>query len=320
VSPINALILNALVPVFFGLGLGYYAGRRGRVDNRNVAALNNTLMHFVLPCSLFLAMGRTSLTVLRSQVMLLGILAAGMAITYLVVILCERKFFARSSGESSIQALTVSFANNVAVGLPLLTSLYGATGVLSVTAAIVVGVLVVSPVTLVILECNASGNARNSQPLWKQIAHAVSLSLRRPVILAPLCGLIFPLVGHPLPPIAVLSLDLVGKATIGLALFLTGLILSVQTLRLSASVVFGVLLKNVGQPAILFLLILLFHQHGEVARAAFLLAAVPAGFFGTVFGARYGVSSREVSSTLVLSTLLSAVTIPVAVALSVYLP
>jgi malonate transporter len=320
VSPINTLLLNALVPVFFGLLLGYYAGRRGRVDNRNVAALNNTLMHFVLPSSLFLAMSRTPATVLRSQAVLLGVLAAGMVITYLIMFFCERKLFGMPPRESSIQALTVSFANNVAVGLPLLASLYGATGTLSVTAAIIVGVLVVSPITLVILECNVVGDVPNTQPLSQQIVRAISLTLRRPVILAPLCGLIFPLLGHTLPPIAVLSLDLVGKATIGLALFLTGLILSAQALRFSGSVLCGVLLKNVGQPAILFGLILLFHLHGEVARGAFLLAAVPAGFFGTVFGARYGVSSRDVSSTLVLSTLLSAVTIPIAVALSVYLP
>jgi malonate transporter len=320
VSTINTSLLNALVPVFFGLGLGYYAGKRGRVDNRNVAALNNTLMHFVLPCSLFLAMGRTSASVLRSQAMLLAIVASGMAITYVLVFACELQLFRKTAGESSTQALTVSFANNVAVGLPVLASIYGTMGTLSATAAIMAGALVVSPVTLVVLECHAAGGTPRPRTLGSQIGHAILQSLRRPVVLAPLCGLLFPLTGHALPTVAASSLELIGKATIGLALFLTGLILSAQSLRFSKSVMIGVFLKNAGQPAIFFLLILAFHQHGQTARAAFLLAAVPAGFFGTVFGARYGISSTEVSSTLVLSTVLSVVTLPIALLLSAYLP
>jgi len=319
VSAISRIFTEALIPVFFGLGLGYYAGWRGRVDNRNVSALNVTLMHFVLPCSLFLAVGRTPPEVLRSQFSLLAVLALAMVAIYALVYFMGRRFFHQSSNEASVQALTVSFSNNVAVGLPLLSSLFAATGLLAVAAAIMVGVLVISPLTLVLLECNAAGE-KNSQSLVKRLGPAVLTSLRRPVILAPVCALLLPLTGHTLPITAVHVLDLVGKATVGLALFLTGLILSAQPMRITTAVAVGVFLKNVAQPAVVFLLILIFHQHGYIAREEFLLAAVPAGFFGTVFGARYGVGSQESSSTLVLSTLASIITLPVAIALSGYLP
>lgn len=140
------------------------------------------------------------------------------------------------------------------------------------------------------------------------------------MILAPICGLVLPLTGHTLPLGAAHALDLVAKATVGLALFLTGLILSAQPIQLTKGVMCGIFLKNFAQPAIVVLLILLFHQHGDIAREEFLLAAVPAGFFGTVFGARYGVGSQNASSTLVLSTATSLLTLPAAIALSVYLP
>jgi len=319
VSAINTIFAEALVPVFFGLGLGYYAGRHGRVDNRNVSAMNTTLMHFVLPCSLILGVGRTPPALLRSQFPLLAMLTISMAVLYALVFLLEHKVFRKSASESSVQALTVSFSNNVAVGLPLLSSLYGAPGILAVAAAIMAGVLVVSPVTLVLLECNATTTDKSSSSVLKRLGPAVATSLRRPVILAPLCALIFPLTGYTLPVPAVHALDLIGKATVGLALFLTGLILSAQRLSLSGGVVCGVLLKNIGQPALTALLILFFHLRGDIAREAFLLSAVPAGFFGSVFGARYGVSSRDASSTLVLSTAFSIVTLPVAIAVSVYL-
>jgi len=312
--------MEALVPVFFGLALGYYAGRSGRVDNRNVTSLNTTLMHFVLPCSLFLGVGRTPAIVLRSQFALLAIIVIAMVVIYALVFVIERKTLRKSSSEASVQALTVAFSNNVAVGLPVLSCLYGSAGLLAVAAGIMAGVLVISPVTLVLLECHATGTETGAAPMLQRLKPAILASLRRPVILAPVCALLFPLTGHTLPVAAVHAFNLVSEATIGLALFLTGLILSAQPLRLSTGVVLGVLLKNVAQPAIMVLLILLFRQHGEIAREAFLLAAVPAGFFGTVFGSRYGVASRDTSSTLVLSTAVSLVTLPVAIVLSGYLP
>jgi len=319
VSETSAIFFEALVPVFFGLGLGYYAGVRKRVDNHNVHALNTTLMHFVLPCSLILGIGRTPPAVLRSQFSLLAVIALAMLAIYGISFWLERKIFHKTSAEAAVQALTVGFSNNVAIGLPLLSSLYGASGLLAVAAAIMDGVLVLSPITLVLLECHAAGAQSSSRPQWKRVGPAILTSLRRPVILAPLCALLLPLTGHALPRFAANSFELVGKATVGLALFLTGLILSAQPLRISPGVACGVVLKNILQPAIIVLLMLLMHMHGDIAREAFLLAAVPAGFFGTVFGARYGVRSHDTSSTLVLSTILSLVTLPAAIAVSGYL-
>jgi malonate transporter len=46
-----------------------------------------------------------------------------------------------------------------------------------------------------------------------------------------------------------------------------------------------------------------------MARATILLAAVPSGFFGVLFGLRYGVESHEAGSTLIASSVLSAATL-----------
>ena len=46
----------------------------------------------------------------------------------------------------------------------------------------------------------------------------------------------------------------------------------------------------------------------DVKRATILLAAVPSGFFGVLFGLRYGVKSQQAGSTLIASSVFSAVT------------
>ncbi|HBF32523.1 AEC family transporter [Rhizobium sp.] len=52
-------IASALVPVFFTMLLGYFAGNRKMVDNTDITSLINTLMMFALPAALFTTIART---------------------------------------------------------------------------------------------------------------------------------------------------------------------------------------------------------------------------------------------------------------------
>lgn len=310
------ILTETLLPVFFVLALGFYAGKRGRVDNRNTASINVLLMHFALPCSLFLGITRTSLPLLRSQAPLLAVMALVMGLTYALQFYLNTRLFRIPIQESAVGSLTTAFANNVAVGIPLLVSLYGPSGLTAVAVGILVGALLLSPLTLVILE---SQHAPAAGQLQKHFVTACLASIRRPVVLAPAAALVFLFAGLKVPVFLGNSLDLIGKSTVGLALFLTGLLLSSQPFRLSTAVIAGVLNKNFLQPAIAVALFIAFRLPPDLGRKAVILAVLPAGFFGTVFGARYGLESIEMNSILVLSTAVSIVTIPAAYLLSLYL-
>jgi malonate transporter and related proteins len=52
------MIAEALVPVFFVMFLGYFAGARRIIDNQHVASLNVLLLTFVLPAALFVGVAR----------------------------------------------------------------------------------------------------------------------------------------------------------------------------------------------------------------------------------------------------------------------
>ena len=49
---------------------------------------------------------------------------------------------------------------------------------------------------------------------------------------------------------------------------------------------------------------------------AILLAAIPSGIFGVLFGLNYDVNSKDADSTLTISSLGSLVTLPVLIALT----
>jgi len=307
-------ISNALVPVFFVMVLGYFAGRKKIVDNLNVQSLNSVVMKFALPISLFVAMAQTPAKRLSASMSLGLVLTLGMFVTYAVTSLLNRRVFGKSPSETAVQALNVGFPNNAAIGLPLLGAVVGPEGSMSVSVALAAGSVFLVPLTLTVLEGQAE-NAGNISHL-RRIARSFLRAIARPLVIGPLAGVILALTGNPLPKLVADSFNLLGQATAGIALFVTGLILSSQPLNLNANVALGVLLKNIVNPLVVLgfgvAIGLKPHEMGE----AILLAAIPCGFFGVLTGLSYGVKSQDANSTLTLTTIASSVTLAVVIILT----
>jgi predicted permease len=134
--------------------------------------------------------------------------------------------------------------------------------------------------------------------------------------MAPIIGMVLTLCDVEVPRLLDTSLMLIGVGTGGVALFLTGLIVSSQPFKLNANVASGALLKNVVHPLLAAGLVTVLAAPPLIGREAIILCAVPSGFFGILFGLRYGVVSQDAGSTLIASTILSAATIPAAILLT----
>ena len=105
------------------------------------------------------------------------------------------------------------------------------------------------------------------------------------------------------------SVAILGNATEGTALFVTGLIVSAQPFKLNWGVGWAVLGKSVIQPALCLAVALLLRMPLEQTRFAVLLSAIPSGFFGILFGKGFDATPEVASSSLVASTVLSIVTL-----------
>jgi malonate transporter len=305
------ILLNALVPIFAVMALGYFAGWIRDVDNDHVAELNALVMDFALPASLFVATATTSRTVLLSQWPLLLVFIVSMLALYALSYSMQRRLFGLGSSEASVQALTIGLPNYAAAGLPLITAVFGAASTIDVALSIAAGSIVLSPPTLAILEANKAQEMNLGAVL-----RATIRSLGKPIVLAPLAGVVFSLFGIPLAEAVSRSFQLIGEAAGGVALFLTGLILSAQRIELGPNVLSGALLKNMLHPLLAVGLVLALPMDRDTARAAVLLCALPSGFFGVLFGLRYGLNSRVAGSTLIVSSLASIATLPVALILT----
>lgn len=305
-------ILLALAPVFFVMALGYGAGRFGVVDNRHVDGLNALVMDFALPASIFVATASAPRDETLAQAPLFAILAGIMLAVYL-----GWYAFARIRGgaaDASLQALTIAFPNLAGVGLPITAAVLGPSGTVPVAIGLAAGSLIVSPLTLVLVEMSTAkqGAAGSSSAL---ILRALGRALLKPIVLAPALGIALSLSEIELGRVADACLQLIGDASAGVALFLTGLILSAQAFRPDWKVIGATAVGDIVRPLLTAAVVFTLPVPIETAKVAVLLAAVPSGFFGILFAVSYRLDSATAGSMVIASTVFSAVTLAVAIAL-----
>ena len=304
------VLADALVPIFAGLLLGYFAGLWRRMDNQNVRTLITFVMSFAIPCSLFLAIASTPRAALREQAAAGLALAIVYAVLYAVSFVWTRFRENLNASDSSVVALTLGFPNSAAVGLPLLASVFGSRATVTVATSLAIGSITVSPITLAILERSRRGSAGVSgtglsgkSSALRQITLSLIHSCKRPIVWAPLLGLAFSCADLTLPSFIHRSLAVMGSAADGSALVLTGLVVSAQKFEIRGNTLIAVLLKNVLQPAIALGICMLIHLNIEQTRYVTLISAMPCGFFGVVFGRDFDSNPKLASSGLIASYL-----------------
>ncbi|ANB76173.1 AEC family transporter [Paraburkholderia phytofirmans] len=304
-------IASALIPFLFSMGAGYFAGRikQGALP---LSSINTMLVDYALPFALFLYTAKMQRASLAQHAVLIAVLIGVMLVPYFASLLVSRAVFKSDLAHAAVRAVTIGMPNFASVGLPLLRAVYGPESDLTVAIAVTAGAVVMSPAALILLERArpaAPASSNEFQGTDGLLAKALRNTFLKPVVLAPIAGVLASVCGWTLPDLLSQSLNIIGSTTAGLALFSTGLVLAAQPFKLDAQAGFGVLLSNVVQPLIALVLVSLLGVPKAIAGQAVLLAAIPCGSFGILFGLSYGVRDTSAGTTLVASSLLSAVTL-----------
>lgn len=301
------ILASSLIPVFAGLLVGYVAGIRKVVDNKDLRTLITFVMSFTVPCALFITIVRAPHTLLWGEGRVVLVLAVTYLVTYAVTYFSARIGGKLGASDSSVLSLTLAFPNAAAIGIPLLPAVYGSAASVSDVVAIAVGAVTISPITLAILENNSgshdhlSGFSRVRASLWKAV--------KRPVVWAPLVGVLVVATHLAVPSYVDKSLSIFAVATAGAALFLTGLVVSAQRFDLRWNVGWSVVGKTLLQPALCLGAARVVGLPLEQTRQVVLVAAIPCGFFGVVFGKSFEATPEVASSTLIASTVVGAFTL-----------
>jgi len=299
--------------------LGFWAGKAGMVNNRDVSLLNIFVMDFALPAALFSATVQTPWSGIVAQSPLIVVLTGAMWITYVALYFLATRLFKKSPQDAAVLTLTVALPNYAALGLPILGSVLGegSSTSLSVAVSIACGSVLMTPFCLLILEREKARIAgENVGSTVTMLPVLMWRSLKKPIVLGPLLGVVLSALGFRMPELVISAIKPLGLAATAAALFLTGVILSARQLKLNAIVGVGTVAKLLIQPFIAWGLVLALGLHGSVAITAILMIALSAGFFGVVFGNRFGVQSPDAEAVLLLSSILCILSLPLFITLT----
>jgi malonate transporter and related proteins len=308
---------TVVLPVFFVLALGYFAGRARKFDPDQVAGLNELVLDYALPAMLFVATVKTP----RERLLSEGAYALALLIAivglFLVVVLVSTRILHHSLGEAALQANLASYPSAAFFGPPIFQGLFGASSLLSIAFAATLSGVTIIPLTVVLLEIHrqrTSGGA--GQTLRSMITQSLADTFKKPMVWAPLLALGLVLVGVNVPQLLDNMLMLIGSSTSGASIFLAGLIIAAYEIKLSAEIIMNTLIKMVAQPLLMAVLVMTLGISNPLRSEGIVVCAIPTAVFAPLLAPRYRIYEVESSSTLVTAAVLMIVTLPLTILLA----
>jgi malonate transporter and related proteins len=315
-------LVGALLPVFFVLALGYFAGKRRSFDADQAAGLSKLALGFALPASLFVGMTEIPRELLLEQGRLVLALILAHVGLFLVAWLLLRRVKALTGAASIISALMLATSATPVFGIAVLQPLLGNTSTGTV-GLVALAINLVVPVAIILLETESSGaeaasaaSPSSAASHRAQVLSGLKSGLTSPLLWGPVLGIAVVVVGLRIPKDIASCFQMIGAATSGVAVFTVGLTLAAHSFHLSKAVLLGALGRITVQTVVLFVLLRLLHVESPFAREALVCCSFPLATIVVLLAAKYKAMEGESASALLLSTLSLVVTVPAIIAIS----
>lgn len=288
-------VAQVIIPIFLLILLGVTMRRWFGLSEEFWPQLDRLIYYVFFPALLFNSLAHFKIDLGAATPMLLVTtlyMAAGIALGYVA------KFFFAAPSKVYTATFQSSFRFNSYVGLAIAGGLHGQDGLAAI--GLLMGFMVpVANVAAVLML------ARHSESHWlKEI-------LLNPLILSTASGIVFSLAGLHLPTTFDATLGLLAQASLPLGLIAVGAGLRLQGLHnYPGTLWYGVAIKLLVLPGIAWGLAKTFGLSGVYFNIAVLMAALPVSTVAYVLAKRMGGDGETIAAQIMLSTLLSALTLP----------
>lgn len=313
--------LLAVLPIFGLILAGGVAGRARVLGPNAVEGLNGFVVWLALPALLFQTVAQARWAELWQP----GFIAAfglGGLITFAVAVPVLRRRGGRPLADAAIEGLNASYPNVGFMGVPMATTLLGAQALLPTMITVVVTMCVFFAAAVVLAEISVHAGSGLMRGLLK-VGQSL---LRNPLIVAPLLGLPFALLGIELPDPLARFLRMLGAAASPCALVAIGLFFARGRPTGAAgdappaivagprAIGFLVICKLLLQPVLTWLLAgPILGLEPLLIAVAVLMSALPTGTGAFMLADYYQRDGRVSSRTILVSTLIAVFTIPLVV-------
>lgn len=297
------VFLNAVLPVFAVVGVGFAFGRGSSFDNSSASAINRFVVCVALPLLLFRLIA-TSPFEQFEWLLVVGFLLTELTV-YVLGYVTARRIFDRSHFESLLLGMSAAFANQVVFVLPIARQLYGDAGAMPVLAISTFDIIVLFSGTIILLDASREGITSLSG------ARIVRLFIRNPPLIGIGAGVIASIVNLPIHGGVDYFVRFLGETAAPCGLFALGLILAMQPsdTKLAAPLAISGL-KLIGAPIVAWIFLsAIFEVQPAWTNPAMLVAAGPTGALPFVLALQYEIPAATIARTILISTIGSLVTL-----------
>jgi malonate transporter len=300
------IVINALFPVIFVIGLGYFFKHNGFLHN-DFWAMAEKLSYFVLlPLLLFKSIAESHPAPFSETIPL----ALSLCFVYVLMtgaVFLSWKLFPKSAplspaGFASYAQGALRFNNFV--GIPIVVSLFGAQG-LSLYAIVLAVCIPVSNIITVVIMVHYCGDGRIN---WGKIFKNIAL---HPLILATLAGLLVQQTGLSLG-LLMKTVTLLAPASLPIGLLCVGAAIDLGHVKKSATVLaFASAMKLVVFPVMMGVSCWLLKVPPLPSNVALIFAGLPCATSSYVVAKQMGADADLMASITGTATVAALLTLPV---------
>jgi len=294
------------VPLFILVALGYGLVKGAGWSKSVSDGMNTFVFNLAMPALLFHLMSDLS-KLPPVDARLLAAFFGGCLLTFLLGYFLSGSLFSLDGTGKSILGLGGVFSNNVLIGIPLAKATLGNASIPSVALVLVFNSLTLWSLLSISIEWSKHGSM--SIAGFRTTVFAIA---RNPIIIGIITGACFGLTGWVLPPVLEHTLVQVAEPSAALSLIVLGMGLAEYDVKAGwRQGALIVALKLILQPLVVWALAALLGLPMMETKVVVLLASLPVGVNVYLMARQYQRLEGSVAASLVLTTVLSAITTPV---------
>lgn len=300
-------VFEILAPIILMITVGYFTVSIGAFSKNFVTECSKFVMYVALPALIVINVSTIDLSQAISLNYLLVYGSTGLAAMAFGFV-ASRALLNNNHQRSAMNSLGCALSNSAFVGIPVVIQVFEDTTAQAFVMCFLIENILLIPLAFMIIEVT---NNRTGQSKKQIYLKSVSKLIKNPLIIAVTIGLAINISGLVLPRVIDVTLAMVSKASMALALFVIGG--SLVGAKLHANISRSILVcstKLVFCPIIALLLTMIFPLEKELQMAVVLFSAMPMLSIYPVIGGQYD-DGVFCSSTLLITTVLSGVTLSV---------
>ena len=299
--------LELCAPLFLLVALGWASVKIGLFDAKVASGLGSFTFKLLMPVLLFKMMsGFADMPPIDLRVLVAFFGTS--AVVYFLGRLFYSRVFGTDAAGTTVLAIAGVYGNNVLLGIPIVETSLGLSAMPTVSILLILTVTSWWAVAIASVEIGRYGRIKSLRDVTKPMLKV----FRTPVVLGIVAGILWSLTGLHLPDFLQKSVNMVASSSSPICLIVVGM--SLAQYKLSAGLakeLSTTAVKLIAQPLLVWCAARLLNLGELETHACVVLAAMPVAVNVFLMSQQFHSEEGAVSNGMLVSTALSALTVPV---------